>query len=150
MRKVSSTPSYNHIQNQHNTGSTMSSSPATHSREKRRGEHSRPPPLLVTLASRDIMIRVLEAKHGITSFSTADLDLSPLDGEAAGHVIASKIFINENLPSVIYKDFLGLKTIAKSLGFKFVWHKAGRFLVRRVEREREHIVSNHLRTFKQL
>lgn len=52
-------------------------------------------------------------------------------------VTSSKIFINEKLPESSYKEFLGFKLIAKKLSLKFIWHRAGRFLVRRAEGERD-------------
>ena len=42
----------------------------------------------------------------------------------------SKIYINESLSNNKHKNFRSLKAIAKNLGFKFIWHRGGKFLAR--------------------
>ena len=41
-----------------------------------------------------------------------------------------KIFINDVLSGAEYKRFLVLKGIAKDLGYKYIWRRAGKFFIR--------------------
>ena len=48
----------------------------------------------------------------------------------------ASVFINEYLPSAIYKEFQNLKSLAKKLGFKYIWHRRGQFLAKMRDGER--------------
>ena len=48
----------------------------------------------------------------------------------------ASVFINEYLPSVTYKEFQNLKSLAKKLGFKYIWHRRGQFLTKMHDVER--------------
>ena len=89
------------------------------------------PTLLVWLASFTIVQTILKAKSNFTRFRTSDIDLSPLGDSMIKNAKQSPIFINEYLNQEKYRDFSQLKLVAKNLGFKFVWHMRGRFLVKR-------------------
>ena len=52
-----------------------------------------------------------------------------------------KIFINDALSNFEFKRFLILKDIAKDLGYKYIWHRAGKILVRRGDQDRRvHVI----------
>ena len=48
----------------------------------------------------------------------------------------ASVFINEYLPSATYKEFQNLKSLAKKLGFKYIWHRRGQFLAKMRDGER--------------
>ena len=48
----------------------------------------------------------------------------------------ASIFINEYLPSATYTEFQNLKSLAKKLGFKYIWHRRGQFLAKMRDGER--------------
>ena len=51
-----------------------------------------------------------------------------------------KIFINA-LSNFEFKRFLILKVIAKDFGYKYIWHRAGKILVRRGDQDRKvHVI----------
>ena len=104
-------------------------------------DNSRRPALLVRLASPAIVQSILKAKSSFTRFSTADIDLSPLGDSVIKHAKQSPIFINEYLIQEKYRNFSQLKLVAKNLGFKFVWHRRGRFLVKRKEGDKTYTFS---------
>ena len=65
----------------------------------------------------------MKNKHKITGLNTQ-------------HLLVASIFINEYLPSVMYKEFQNLKSLAKKLGFKYIWHRRGQFLAKMRDGER--------------
>ena len=100
---------------------------------------TRPPPFFVRLRSPKIVNEILAAKRSYNLLHTRDLDLSLLDPDDQQKVFDSTIFFNEVLAKHNYKYFKNLKQIAKSHGFKYVWHRKGSFLVKRNDGERTHV-----------
>ena len=90
--------------------------------------------LLVRLSSRDLVSQIMKNKHKITGLNTQHLDLTHF-GQNITLPVAS-VFINEYLPSATYKEFQNLKSLAKKLGFKYIWHRGGQFLAKMREGER--------------
>ena len=87
--------------------------------------------IAVALSSSSIVNRVLQAKSRRTRFCTDDLDLSVLGSDLSTRVKKHcKIFINEALSKERFKLFCNLKSAAKNLGIKYVWHRGGRFMAR--------------------
>ena len=50
-----------------------------------------------------------------------------------------KIFINEALSKERFKLFCNLKSVAKNLGIKYVWHRGGKFMARVHGRDRAQV-----------
>ena len=48
----------------------------------------------------------------------------------------TSVFINEYLPSATYKEFENLKSLAKKLEFKYIWHRRGQFFAKMRDGER--------------
>ena len=49
--------------------------------------------------------------------------------------------MNDALSSAKFKRFLLLKDIARDLYFKYIWHRAGKFLIRRGDKDRRvHVI----------
>ena len=71
--------------------------------------------------------------------TTNDLKLDLLYPTVAAYVPKRKIFINEMLPHTQFQLFKSLKPIAQGLGFKYIWHRGGNFLVRRKGGELAHV-----------
>ena len=88
------------------------------------------PSIIIRLTSTNRVKQIILTKRNITYFSTRDINKSLLDRELASRMPSSKIFINESLSPTENKRFKSLKTIAKSTGFRFAWHRGGKFLVR--------------------
>ena len=80
---------------------------------------------------------VMRVKRAIS-----DLKLDALGTESAAYVPKGKIFINEKLPQHKFQLFKSLKPIAQGLGFKYIWHSSGSFLVRRKGGERAHVFAS--------
>ena len=99
-----------------------------------RGGSGGPSALLVRLSSRDLVSQIIKKKHKITGLNTQHLDPTHF-GENIDLPVAS-VFINEYLPSAIYKEFQNLKSLAKKLGFKYIWHRQGQFLAKMRDGER--------------
>ena len=102
----------------------------------------RPTPFFVRLRSAKIVHDMLNAKRNFTLLHTRDLDLSHLDLEDRSHVIDTNIYFNEVLHKNKYKHFQNLKSIAKKLGFKYVWHRKGSFLVKWRDGESSHVINS--------
>ena len=71
--------------------------------------------------------------------STSTIKPVLLDSNSAACMPNRKIFVNEMLPSEKFQAFKSLRSIAQELGFKYIWHAGGRFLVRRKSDERAHV-----------
>ena len=101
---------------------------STHGTEPRevRGGSRGASALLVRLSSRDLVSQIMKKKHQITELNTQHLDPTYV-GENIVLPVAS-VFTNEYLPSAIYKEFQNLKSLAKKLRFKYIWHRRGQFL----------------------
>ena len=83
----------------------------------------------------------MNAKRSFNYLNTGDIDHSLFSPDLAATLPYSKIFINEVLSPSAYANYLSHKDAAKKNGFKFVWHSAGRVLVRKSETERVHAVN---------
>ena len=103
---------------------------STHGIEPRevRGGSGGASALLVRLSSRDLVSQIMIKKHKITGLNTQHLDPTHF-GENIALPVAS-VFINEYLPSAIYKEFQNLKSLAKKSGFKYIWDRRGQFLAK--------------------
>ena len=106
------------------------------------GHRSRIPPLCIArLTSARLVREVMRAKRVLANnyFSTSTIKPVLLDLDFAACMPNHKIFINEMLPSEKFQAFKSLRSIAQGLGFKYIWHAGGRFLVRRKGGERAHV-----------
>ena len=90
----------------------------------------RPPPLIIDLTNIEKLEEVMQAKASFTRFNTSDIDLSRLSDKFANHLYHTNIYINEALGPSVYNEFKSLKILAKRIGFKFVWHRRGKFFAR--------------------
>ena len=95
--------------------------------------------IAVLLSSASLVNRVLLAKTKRTRFCTDDLDLSPLGVEVSSRAKTCKIFVNEALSKERYKLFCNLRSAAKGLGIKYVWHRGGKFMARMRSGDRVHV-----------
>ena len=86
--------------------------------------------IAVLLSSCSIVSKVSLAKSKRTRLSTDDLNISLLGVELSKYVKHCKIFINEALSKDRFKLFRNLKSAAKNLGIKYVWHRGGKFMNR--------------------
>ena len=84
----------------------------------------------------------MRAKRSFNYFSTMDIDRSLSCPEATAALSHTKILVNEVLSSADYTSYQVLKDAAKKIDFKYVWHSAGKVLVRRGERDRVHAVNS--------
>ena len=100
------------------------------------------PSFIIRLSSSIRVKQIIITKKNINYFNTRDINRSLLDSELASRLPCTKIFINESLSSSENKSFKSLKSIAKSIGFRFVWHRGGKFLVRWNLGMPEHYISN--------
>lgn len=88
-----------------------------------------PLPILVRLRSRDLCLRLVNAKKSKGVLRTSDLVPQP-----AGP--SGTIYVNEALPGGVYKLLVATRTAAKARGFKYIWHSAGAVLVKFGDGER--------------
>ena len=103
---------------------------------------TRPPPIIVRLASAELARRIMHVKSSYTRFNTSDLDISSSNQVFAKHLFHTNIYINESLSSSVYSEFRSLKQLEKNLGFKYVWHRGGKFFVRLREGLQAHYVKS--------
>ena len=91
---------------------------STHGTEPRevRGGSGGASALLFRLSSRDLVSQIMKKKHKITGLNSQHLDPTHF-GENIALPVAS-VFINEYLPSAIYKEFPNLKSLAKKIGIQ--------------------------------
>ena len=103
------------------------------------------PSFIVRLRTTEQVRLIIRARSSFKHnyLTTRNLDLTLLSSEVASALPNCKIFVNEVLSSIDQLDYLSLKETAKKLGFKYVWHKAGRYLVRWREGERAHAIKTH-------
>ena len=73
----------------------------------------------------------MRAKSKLTAFNTKNVNVSALNPETYNSLIQSKIFSNEFLSKEQFLEFNHLKSIARGLGFKYIWHRDGRFLIKK-------------------
>ena len=90
------------------------------------------------LESHQLVHKVMQAKRALANnyMTTNDLNLELLGPIVAAYVPKRKIFINEMLPHAQFQLFKSLKPIAQGLGYKYIWHRGGNFLVKRTGVER--------------
>ena len=101
---------------------------------------NKPSRIAVKLASSPVVNRVLQTKTKRTRFCTDDLDPTVLGGDLSTRVKKHcKIFVNEAHSKEKFKLFCNLKSAAKSLGIKYVWHRGGRFMARAQGGDRAHL-----------
>ncbi|KAK2578448.1 hypothetical protein KPH14_012588 [Odynerus spinipes] len=85
-----------------------------------------PIPILVTLRSRDLVLKLLSAKKAKGRLLSSDLQSS----SATGNRVTS-IFINEALPGEFYRLLVSAKTEARKFNYKYIWHKEGIVFLRK-------------------
>ena len=95
-------------------------------------------PWVVSLSRRELLNEIMRAKNKITAFSTKHVNVTLLNEETSNSLTQRKIFINELLNKNSFLEFQSLKEIARGLGFKYIWHRGGRFLVKRRDGELSH------------
>lgn len=102
------------------------------------------PSCIVTLTSQRHAENIMRAKRSLSNnyFTTKDIHATLLKSDTYKCIPDRKILINELLPQQTFRLFNELKPVAKNLGFKFVWHSRGRFLVRWRAGERAHHFSS--------
>ena len=98
------------------------------------------PSFIVTLKNKNLVQLIMRAKKSMNYLNTKNFELTSLNPEVASALPDRKIFVNEVLSSLDQVRYIMIKEAAKNLGFKFVWHCAGRFLVRWEDRMRSHVV----------
>ena len=86
--------------------------------------------IVVLFFSASLINEVLLAKTKRNHFCTDDLDLSLLGLEVFSSTKTCRIFVNEALSKKRYKVFCNLRSAAKGLGIKYVWHRGRRFMAR--------------------
>ena len=86
------------------------------------------------------MQSIINAKKAFSYLTTRDIDTTLLSSEIACALPDTNIFVNEVLSTTDHLDYLSLKETAKRMGFKYVWHRSGRFLVEWKEGERCHAI----------
>ena len=102
----------------------------------------RPSFLFVKVRSTSLVGDVIRAKKKFNPLHIRDLELSVLGQEDASNTLATNIYINEVLNMESFKSFRSLKAVAKSIGFKYVWHHRGSYLVRWQNGERAHVFTS--------
>ena len=88
------------------------------------------PSIIVRLTTSARAQQILLTRKERNYYSTQDIDRSVLKDDLTSRIPPTKILINDVLSSSEYKKYQTLKPIAKNLGFAFVWHSGGKFLVR--------------------
>ena len=86
--------------------------------------------LIVRLTAIERAKYILRSRKERNYFSTTEIDKSILNEELLSRLPISKILINDVLTSSEYRNYTSLKNMTKNLGFPYVWHNDGKFLVR--------------------
>ncbi|KAK2578556.1 hypothetical protein KPH14_011619 [Odynerus spinipes] len=88
----------------------------------------------ITLTDNDIkqirFLKVLTAKRTKGRLLTSDLAFVTTSDRPA------PVYVNEALPSELYQLFLAAKTAARSLSYKYIWHRDGTIFLRRSDGEK--------------
>ena len=100
------------------------------------------PSIIVRLNSVDLTKKTMLLKKTFNYFSTKDIDTTLLSVSFVSRIPTSKIIINSVLTPAEYKNFSSLKNLAKQLGFKYIWHKDGKFLIKRKNGDRPHYITS--------
>ena len=106
------------------------------------GYRSSTPSLCIArLTSARLVRKVMRAKRALANHYVSTSTIKPvlLDPDSAACMPNRKIFINETLPSEKFQALKAKRSIAQGLGFKYIWHAGGRFLIRRKGGERAHV-----------
>ncbi|KAK2577695.1 hypothetical protein KPH14_012779 [Odynerus spinipes] len=85
-----------------------------------------PLPIIVKLCSRELALKVLSASKSKGTLLSSDIGFTSTSSSSAIH-------IKEALPSDLYRLLLATKSVAKSLGYKYVWQRDGIVLLRKVD-----------------
>ena len=88
------------------------------------------PSIIVRVTKAYLVKQIMTLYRTLNYYNTRDLDLSLLSSDFASRLPYTKLIINNVLSSTEYKNYISLKSLAVNLGFKYVWHKDGRFLAR--------------------
>ena len=98
--------------------------------------------IIVRLKTADLVRKIMLSKKSYNNnyFSTKNIDQTLLNSEIATALPNSRIFINEVLSTSDRLLYLSIKDTAKSLGFKYVWHCSGKFLVRWADNCNSHLI----------
>ena len=78
----------------------------------------------------ELVQSVINAKKAFSYHTTRDIDTTLLSSEISYALPDTNIFVNEVFSTTDHLDYLSLKETAKTMGFKYVWHRSGRFLFR--------------------
>ena len=95
--------------------------------------------IAVLLSSASLVSKVLLAKSTKIHSSTDALDISLLGSELSKHFGHCKIFVNEALYKERFKHFCSLKSAAKKLGIRYVWHRGWKFMAQVREVDGVHV-----------
>ena len=87
--------------------------------------NSRPPSIIVQLTSRKKRDQFVNKKKQVAALSSKDL---------VGGTSTQRLHVNENLCPHFRTLMYNTKVLAKEKGFKFVWYKFGKILVRKEEK----------------
>ena len=100
------------------------------------------PSCIVRLKSRQMVVDVMWAKHALAKNYLTTKDLNPKLLIPATYVPEHKIFFNEMLRHSKFQLFKSLKVIAQKLGFKYICHSGGSFLVIRKGGKHAHVFAS--------
>ena len=99
-------------------------------------------PWVVGLSRRELAYKIMRAKSKFTAFNTKQINVSSLNQETCNSLLQSRIFIHELLNRDCFLRFNNLKRIARGLGFKYIWHRGGRFLIKRRNGEKTQVFTS--------
>ena len=97
--------------------------------------------LLVRLSSGELLKQIFKEKRNLTSFSLMDINPSLLGETSTSKLTQTNIFINYYLQKEKYNEFRKLRTYAKTIGLKYVWHRGGKFFTKKGDGERAYVFS---------
>ena len=104
--------------------------------------------LLVRLSSGELLKQIIKEKRNLTSFSLMDINPSLLGDTSTSKLAQTNIFLNYYLQKEKYNELIKLRTYAKTIGLKYVWHRGEKFLTKKGYGERAYIFF-HKRRFGQ-
>ena len=87
--------------------------------------------MLVRLSRGELLKQIFKEKRNHTSFSLMDINPSLLRDTSTSKLTQTNIFINYYLQKEKYNEFKKLRTYAKTIGLKYVWHRGGKFLTKK-------------------
>ena len=97
--------------------------------------------LLVRLSSGELLTQIFKEKRNLTSYTLMDLNPSLFGDISTTTLSKSKIFINYYLPKEKYNEFKKLRTYAKTIGLKYVWHRGRKFRTKKGDWKRAYVFS---------